>query len=469
VEGFGSTRAACLLWACLLALGAGLAAAPKAGKQAQNVLAASGGALTVQVSNREAFSSPAPGLDAAQRRVFAFGNRLFNTGWVVAPASPAAFDGLGPTFNRHSCAACHIRDGRGRPPLADERALFSMLVRLSVPGLGVRGAPKAVAHYGDQLNDRAMPGVPSEGRVQISYREQSGNFADGEHYSLRAPRLNVDALAFGALPRNVMLSARVAPAVFGLGLLEAIPEQEIVAGADPFDANGDGISGKANRVWSLEHQRELLGRFGWKANVATLMDQSALAASADMGITSVLIPNQNCPPAQAQCRAAVSGGQPELSADFLAKLTQYVQMLGVPARRASADPAVPRGERVFTELGCAACHRASFSTGKHALSLLSKQVIYPYTDLLLHDMGPGLADGRPDHLASGQEWRTAPLWGLGLIETVNGHQLLLHDGRARGISEAILWHGGEAQSAADGYRRLPRAERTALLAFLRSL
>lgn len=449
--------ASLLVWAATLAV----AAAP---------LPPAGGALTHHEVNREAFTRPAPVLSAAELRVFNFGNRVFNTNWVVAPASAEAFDGLGPTFNRVSCSGCHLRDGRGRPPIAGEAELLSMLLRLSVPGQGPHGGPKPVPGYGGQLNDRAIPGVPPEGRVEIEYEEQAGAYADGEPYSLRQPRYRIVEPGFGALPPDLLVSPRVAPAVFGLGLLEAIPAARLEAAADPDDRDGDGISGRLNRVHNPVSGRTEIGRFGWKANAATLAQQNAGAANGDIGLSSPAFPAQNCPSPQTACAAAPAGGAHELSAEFVDKLTQYVQMLGVPAMRASDDPQVQAGAQIFAQIGCGACHTPRQRTdGQAALAVLRDQEFLPYTDLLLHDMGPGLADGRPDFLASGSEWRTPPLWGLGLYPVTNGHQLLLHDGRARGVAEAILWHDGEGKSAREAFRQLDRTARTALLRFLDAL
>jgi len=314
-----------------------------------------------------------------------------------------------------------------------------------------------------------VPGVPAEGRGRIIWSAVPGRFADGAPWSLRRPRYAIDAATFGPLD-DVVISPRVAPAVIGLGLLEAVPEATLEALADPDDRDGDGISGRVNRVWSDSAQRVMPGRFGWKANVATLADQNAGAASGDIGLTSPLRPEPNCPPAQRACREAAAGqDEPDLAASFLERLTLYTRLLAVPAQRDADDPTVQRGAALFREVGCAACHLPTLRTGEAALPELAGQTFHPFTDLLLHDLGDDLADGRPDGLATGREWRTAPLWGLGLIGRVNGHDRLLHDGRARGFAEAILWHGGEAQAARDAFAGLDRRDRDALVAFLGSL
>lgn len=429
-----------------------------------------GGALTRTLDNRDAFTRPAPGLTPRELRDFNFGNRVFNTNWAVAPASVDAFDGLGPVFNRVSCSGCHLRDGRGRPPVEGEDEMLSMLVRLSVPGVDANGGPKPHPAYGDQLNDRGIPGVPAEGRARIRWRERPGRYPDGERYSLREPRLVFEDLAFGPLGRRTKTSPRVAPAMPGMGLLEAIPEQDILALADPDDDDGDGISGRANRAWNPVTGRTELGRFGWKANAATVLAQSAGAAHGDMGLSSRVFPGENCTQPQTACATAVRGDTHDLRDAHLDKLVFYLQVLAVPDRRPVDRTTGNHGETLFSRIGCAACHTPVQRTAADAApAQLAGQVFMPYTDLLLHDMGPGLADGRADFLASGREWRTAPLWGLGLVPVTNGHSFYLHDGRARSLEEAILWHGGEAARSQREFRGLSREDRQALLTFLESL
>jgi CxxC motif-containing protein (DUF1111 family) len=286
----------------------------------------------------------------------------------------------------------------------------------------------------------------------------------------------------------VQISPRVAPAVFGVGLLGAVPETAITSHADPDDRDGDGISGRPNRVSDersgarshglltrdgrLRDERldgTVLGRLGWKANVSTVAQQNAGAFNGDIGITTPVFPKENCPDGQDACKAAANGGNPEVDARKLARVTFYTRTLAVPARRDIDRAGTRAGERSFSSLGCTACHRPELQTANSDIAALSGQVIRPYSDLLLHDMGPGLADGRPDGLASGSEWRTAPLWGIGLVQIVNRHTRFLHDGRARNLQEAILWHGGEAAGAMRRFRALPRRERQNLIAFLRSL
>jgi CxxC motif-containing protein (DUF1111 family) len=432
-----------------------------------------GGAATVTVSSANAFAQPAPTLATTDLRRFTFGNRLFNTRWVAAPASVDGFDGLGPVFNRVSCSSCHTRDGRGQPPAGPGAPFESMLVRLSQPGVGAHGGVRPVPGYGDQLNEKAVAGVPAEGRTVVEYAERAGRYADGTPYSLAAPTYRFTDLAFGPLPVDVLVSPRVAPPVFGLGLLEAVPEASIVARADPDDADADGISGRPNRVWDEAAQAVALGRFGWKANQPSVRQQNAGAALGDLGLTTRLFPRENVAEGQDAAAHAPSGGRdggPELADDLLDRLTFYVQALAVPAARNVEDPAVRGGARLFAALHCAACHTPTLVTADQPdVPSLSWQVIHPFTDLLLHDMGPELADGRPDFEATGSEWRTPPLWGVGLTAAVNRHTRFLHDGRARSLEEAVLWHGGEGAAAREGFTRLEAGERRALIAFLESL
>jgi CxxC motif-containing protein (DUF1111 family) len=420
--------------------------------------------------SRNAFALPAPNLSAERRGDFFVGNAIFNRSWVTAPSSTEGSDGLGPVFNARSCSSCHVRDGRGRPPAGSDDDDPALLFRLSVPGAAPNGGPLGEPAYGDQLGPGAILGVPAEGRVVIRYDELPQRLADGEVVSLRRPVYELVDLAFGPLAPETMISPRVAPLLVGLGLLEAVDQESVLRRADEDDADGDGVSGRPNWVWDERAQALSLGRFGWKANQPTLEQQNAAAFLGDIGITSELFPEQSCPSVQVQCRDAPTGGTPELDARKLDLVTFYTHTLAVPARRDVAGAEVLRGEALFAGIGCAACHVPELVTGDLAgFPELSRQRIHAYTDLLLHDLGEGLADGRPDFAAGGREWRTAPLWAIGLVETVNRHTNFLHDGRARNLSEAILWHGGEAEESRRSFATLSGEERRAVLLFLESL
>ncbi len=444
----------------------------------------SAGAATVfKLPNSSIFSHPSGNMRLDRQLDFRVGDGIFRKLWVSSPASTTSSDGLGPLFNARSCQSCHLKGGRGAPPAPGEPAV-SLMLRLSIPPEteADRGAlaerrnaaiPEPI--YGTQLQSASVQGVPAEGRLAVSYDEVPVELGDGEIVYLRRPRYAVTDLNYGPLHPQTMLSPRVAPPMIGLGLLEAIDEADILALADPDDRDGDGISGRPNRVWSVEQDRPMLGRFGWKAVEPTVAQQTAHAFSNDIGLSSPLAAALwgDCTPSQTACRDAPHGatdGDAEVPPEMFDLVTFYARNLAVPARRDVDDPQVLRGKALFYTAGCTGCHRPKFVTRRASPELeQSFQLVWPYTDLLLHDMGEGLADGRPEGEADGREWRTAPLWGIGLTETVSGHMFLLHDGRARGLLEAILWHGGEAQAARDAFVAMARPEREALLAFLRSL
>ncbi|MFL6547658.1 MAG: di-heme oxidoredictase family protein [Povalibacter sp.] len=430
----------------------------------------SGGATTVSNTSHKAFAQPAANLDVQLRGRFFIGNAFFNSPWVVAPASAGARDGLGPMFNARSCDACHNNDGRGRPPEQEGERPVSLVIQFATPTPGDNNSPGVDPRYGANLNPFAIGGVPAEGTVRIKTHEMRGQFADGETYSLLAPEYVFEELAYGELAHDNQFSPRVAPAVFGSGLIEAIPEEQILQRSDPEDANHDGISGRPNYVWDHLHSRQAIGRLGWKANQPDIAHQTAGAFSNEIGMSTALRPAQNCTAYEPECVAAPTGGSPEISDEIFQHIVDYQEMLAVPARRDLGAPQVKQGAQLFLSAGCESCHRATFTTNDMPnKTWLSRQTIHPFTDLLLHDMGPALADGRADFQATGTEWRTQPLWGIGLQQTVNKHTRLLHDGRARNVTEAILWHGGEADRSQKTFLAMSADERAALLAFINSL
>lgn len=451
------------------------------------------GAATVRArATADAFSQPSGNMAFERELDFKVGNGLFKKLWVSSPSSTLASDGLGPLFNARSCQRCHLKDGRGHPPEGPEDDAVSMFLRVSVPAapeeeisrieafllsLG-EDAPRTRPDpsYGGQLQDFAVAGHKAEYRLAVQYEDIEVLLSEGETAWLRKPTFTAEDLGYGPLAPGAMLSPRVAPPMIGLGLLEAIPAADILALEDPEDTDGDGISGRAQLVWSFEHERPMLGRFGWKAGAPTIREQSASAFAGDIGISSPLFPDPagDCAAGQQACRSAPHGAgdvrEFEIDAEGLDLVTFYSRNLAVPARRDAEDPQVLRGKQVFHDSGCAACHTPKFVTHRLAdQPEQSFQLIWPMTDLLLHDMGDGLADNRPEGRASSREWRTAPLWGIGLTEAVNGHSQFLHDGRARSLLEAVLWHGGEAQAARDAVAEMPKADRAALIRYLESL
>ena len=421
----------------------------------------SGGAMTVFDATAGAFGQPAPNLTAAELMRHNQGDGIF--GAPFSAARGVVNHGLGPVFENVSCEACHVGDGRGRPPLSGE--LFAtMLFRTSIPGRAAHNAPNPVPGYGTQIELNAIAGYPKLVAAAVQYADSNGRFGDGTAFQLHVPRYSFSG-AYKAMPSNMLVSPRVTPVNFGVGLLDAVPEAEI-RWNERQGSSKDGVRGHANIVWNAIERRYSVGRFGWKANVPTLLQQVAGAFNGDMGVTSSFFPAEPCEGAFPGCNRH----RPDVTDDMVALVTFYTQTLGVPARRNLDDAQVQRGEDFFARAGCASCHLATLTTGQVAgVPAVSGQVIHPYTDLLLHNMGSGLADNRPDFGAAGNEWRTTPLWGIGLVPVVNGFTSYLHDGRARSLLEAVLWHGGEASRARERVRTARPDERAALIAFLQSL
>jgi CxxC motif-containing protein (DUF1111 family) len=435
-----------------------------------------GGNTTVYATGRNAFSFPAANLTDAEQTRFVIGNSFFKRNWVQAPASTKARDGLGPHFIARSCGGCHVNDGRGAPPYDNQQAV-GLLMRLSLPGVGAHGGVVPEPTYGDQFNNVAVQGVKPEGKVIITYMEIHGEFADGTPYILQQPQYSFSDLAYGPMAKGVLVSPRIAPQIIGVGLLEAIDVADIVANAQQQTEENGPIKGVINTVWDAPAGRMMPGRFGWKANVATITHQTAGAFNGDIGITSSVFPDEACTAAQKDCLASPSGADgksPEIDDKTLGDVVFYQATLAPPARRAPNDAQVLHGQKLFAEAQCSTCHRPSYVTTasvnpQFSSVALNGQRIWPYTDLLLHDMGEALADGRPDGQANGRQWKTPPLWGVGLIHDVNRHNRLLHDGRARGVLEAVLWHAGEAEASRDRVLKMSQPERDAMVKFVESL
>ena len=443
-----------------------------------------GAGTSTKLVNRDAFSQFNQNLTFEEEGKFKLGNALFRKVWVSSPSSTRASDGLGPLFNERACQNCHLKDGRGHPPESGSRST-SMFLRLSrkataqedldaLRSLSLPNHPDPV--YGGQLQDLAVPGFRAEGHMRITYEEIPVTLGDGTLVSLRKPSYSVEDLGYGPLHPDTTLSPRVTPQMIGMGLIQAIHVADILASADPDDADGNGISGKV--ALTRDHDGSLvLGRFGWKAQNPTVRQQSADAFAGDIGISTPDVPRDHgdCTESQSNCLALPTGvqknlGDTEAPDPVLELVTFYSENLAVPARRDVGDAKVLQGKRMFYNLGCASCHTPKFVTSRDAGNPAHRfQLIWPYSDFLLHDMGEGLADGQQVGAANGQEWRTPPLWGIGLTQTVSGHTFFLHDGRARNLTEAILWHGGEAQDARDGFASLAEEERDALITFLESL
>ncbi|MDL2404737.1 di-heme oxidoredictase family protein [Rhizobium calliandrae] len=451
----------------------------------------SGATTSIAPVSRNIFSQPSANLGLERQENFHLGNALFRQLWVSSPSSTQATDGLGPLFNARSCQSCHIRDGRGHPLETSRAPATSMVLRLGRPAITPEEEQavkdfKALnfpdATYGVQLQDLAVPGLDAEGKVAVTYTEETLTLPGGETVSLRKPHYSATDLAYGPLGDTTTVSPRVAPPMIGLGLIEAIADADILARADPDDRDGDGIRGRAAIVRDHRSGRLVLGRFGWKAQNATVRDQVADAFLNDIGISTPDQPNAHgdCTAKEAPCLALPTGvqkrlGDTEAPGPILDLVTFYSENLSVPARRKASFPDVLRGKEIFYQSDCAACHTPKFVTrddlkgsdGKATAQAF--QLIWPYSDFLLHDMGGGLSDGQQVGVASGRDWRTPPLWGIGLTQKVSGQQAYLHDGRARTLTEAILWHGGEAEKARNNFANLSQNDRQALINFLESL
>lgn len=431
------------------------------------------------------FTHPSANMQHAKKLDFFVGFAFFRKLWVTPPSATTASDGLGPLYNARSCQLCHVRDGRGHPP-DDGDSAVSMFLRLSIPPQTFADKKKLSSHkvntipdpvYGGQLQNAAIPGQKAEGKIHVEYQNINITYPDGETIILRKPHYSVNNLAYGDMHPDVMLSPRIAPSMIGLGLLEAIPKKDVLSLADENDADTNGISGKPNQAWSHKYNKVMIGRFGYKAGQATIDDQNQDAFLNDIGLSVPFHPNGwgDCSVKQRVCRDTPDGGSPQYdNLEAPKKVTDtlefYARNLAVPMRRKVNNTDVLSGKKLFYESGCIACHHPKYKTANLPdQPEQSEQLIWPYTDLLLHDMGEGLADNRPEGDATGTEWRTAPLWGLGLAKTVSKRTMYLHDGRARTIEEAILWHGGEAQMAKAKFVALKKNQRQQLIQFLESL
>ena len=424
-----------------------------------------------KIPENEVYLQPVPGLSYAQLRLFKEGEKEFKVPWVVFPLLGGHW-GLGPTYIANACSVCHLQAGRGRT--IDNAVIVQQLLRVSIPGQGAHGEPNPHPHYGDQiqvfgvnvgLKENLKPG---EADVLIDWVFSSVTLADGSKIELRRPHIRIENLNFGPLGNDVLTSLRNTQVIFGMGYLEAVPEASLQMIAA--DQKLQGLNGRLNYVRDDIHKTKALGRFGWKANQPSIRQQIVAAFLGDMGVTSSLYIEENCPPMQTICSAMPPGNRPELLDYNWDQMEFWQAALAPPPARKMHDPQVQRGEQLFHQAGCTSCHVPELMTGEYPLlPLISLTKFRPFTDLLLHDMGDELADGRPDFLAGPRDWRTPPLWGIGLSEQVNGSTHLLHDGRARTVLEAILWHGGEGKSAKDAFSKMSSDEREAVIAFVNAI
>ncbi|BFM08467.1 di-heme oxidoredictase family protein [Halioxenophilus aromaticivorans] len=450
-----------------------------------------GGSASVSTRPFASLMLPSANLPQSARSQFHAGKALAHQPWVKAPTVTNARDGLGPIFNARTCLACHINGGRGDLPADASRPIFAALVRLSIPGVQREYGAVPEPTYGLQLQGQSISlqhqfrhhppaakvrEAAPESYTYIDWQAKTVAYADGETVTLRFPTLRFAELNYGPMSERVLTSLRAAPAIAGLGLIELIAQSDIDTLADPEDSNGDGISGRVNLVWDAHQKKVLPGRFGWKANRASLMTTVAAAFQQDVGISNPVFPSQPCTELQPDCTGMINGNNSEgfeIDQELLDLVVDFTRNLAVPEARLLqlGEERLQQGRQLFYQVGCADCHTPSFQTQSTTgyNSHLGGQIIWPYTDLLLHDLGPELADNRPDYHASGSEWRTPPLWAIGLSNQVNGNAVYLHDGRAQSVAEAILWHGGEAASSQKQFRHLVKSQRQLLIEFVESL
>ncbi|PIK15256.1 di-heme oxidoredictase family protein [Halobacteriovorax sp. JY17] len=415
-------------------------------------------ARTLSFTGPKDFARLIEGLSSSELAKVKAGFSLFAKPWVAAPSSTRVRDGLGPHFNATSCMSCHSRMGRGNPLRSDGSLDHSILFRVSTGNTSERG-PVPDAIYGLQLQGKSLIQIEREAEVSVHYTSISGTYPDGTTYSLRKPSFNFSKLNYGPFDSLIHISPRTSPILAGLGFIDAISKEDILSQVDEFDLDRDGISGRANYSWSASKNKLMVGRFGHKANVPTLLDQIAGALQGDMGITSSLAPLENCGELQLECHSILNGGEPEISDDHIGFIHLLLKSIAPP--KVEVVKSEDFGRKIFSKIGCVKCHTANYAVRGREVS--------PYSDFLLHDMGEELADNREDFKATGREWKTAPLWGLGSLKKVNGHTNLLHDGRARNVEEAILWHGGEASKTREKFKALSKKERSSLLKFLNQI
>lgn len=428
------------------------------------------------LADSKAYQQPLPNLSATDKQAFYLGQSMFERLWVPAPSSTTASDGLGPLFNARSCHSCHVNSGRGHAPTTNQLGsdVPSFFIRLGKSDQAQTDHVIGDYMYGRQFHPLSATNVKTEGDYRIHWQESIEIFDDGYQVTLRKPSLEWLSLNYGDFQESTGFSMRVSPPLVGMGLLDLVPDSLILEHADPDDQDQNGISGKPN--WIERNGEKLLGRFGHKASVPSLKEQNQSAFNGDLGLSTELFPfpSGDCTVAQTDCMQAPNGNSQhlddlEVSKEQMAVLDTYVALSMPPAMRNLDQAWFKDAKQIFDQLECGSCHTPKLTTGSSEFTALSHRDFYPFTDMLLHDLGPELANGFPVLNASTQEWRTAPLWGIGLSESVSGRNGFLHDGRARTIEEAILWHGGEAEASKNAYKSLNAKQRALFVRFLESL
>ncbi|TDO99740.1 di-heme oxidoredictase family protein [Marinomonas balearica] len=428
------------------------------------------------VADKMSYTTPLSGLSAEEKLDFELGRSIFERFWVPSPSSTTASDGLGPIFNARSCHSCHMNGGRGHAPQegqlgSEVPSFFVRLGNKTSPLTEIMGDET----YGRQFQQLGSSSVPSEGDYTIHWETKVETFKDGSQVTLKKPSIEWGAKHYGEFQPTTGISLRVTPPLVGMGLIDAIDPETILANEDADDRDNDGISGKAN--WVYENGRRVIGRFGHKAHVSDLSHQNQSAFNGDLGLSTPLFPKPSgdCTSKQLKCIQAPNGNTAHIEdlevGHFQSdRVDEFVALSRPPAMRNLQEPWFIEGKAIFDKLACASCHTPKMTSGSNVkYDALKNRRFYPFTDLLLHDMGRELANEFPVFNAEPQEWRTAPLWGIGLSEAVSGRKGFLHDGRAATIEEAILWHGGEAEPHKNAYKALSKANRDLFMKFLESL
>ena len=429
---------------------------------------------TTNSHNKTLFTKKVSGLNDEELDNFILGKSFFRIPWVEAPSATTARDGLGPLFGANTCITCHPNNGLAKKYTKNGSPSRGYVARLSIPSNHSKEHQKQLKYngfvqeptYGAQISLNGSKNVPFEAKPIISYEKKLIIYPDGEQITLSKP-LHKHAnklydLQYGELHPQTSITSRMAQALVGLGLLDQLSDEQILENQDIDDKNNDGISGKANIVYSPEFKDFRVGKFTWKASAPSVKHQVAAAANNDMGLTNPLFTNENCTSKQIECLNAPKGdnrrgmSEFDLTQERLDAITFYVSNLKIPKSTITQKD----GEKIFKQIGCADCHKAEFT-------LKNGYKIKPFTDMLLHDMGEELSDGRAEFLATPTDWRTAPLWSIGKYHLALGEKpALLHDGRAKSVEEAILWHGGEALASKKSFMKLDKKQRKSLLSYI---
>lgn len=428
-----------------------------------------GGKNSRPLATSEAFTFVSEDLPAEFKDLFEAGNILFNATWVASISKKAIHDGLGPQFNNISCSNCHLNNGRGQPPEGPDDTHDTMIIKLSVPDPNKNSCTTPLRTLGEQLQEKAIEGGKKEGTKKVSWSNIEGTYEDGTPYLLRKPHIQIKTTHPFALPNNVIMSGRIGNPIIGLGLINRVSDELLKSIEDPDDLNGDGISGRRSLIINSKSKTVVLGKFGWKASVPSLIQQNSIAALQDLGLTTPLHKSQDCFPNDTRCILTYNDKPPEITKYLLDQLNTYVSELAVPKQRGPRLPEVIKGKKRFSEANCHLCHMPTMLIESRSKTKNTIEYIHPFSDLLLHDMGEELGEQSIHNSECNNEWRTAPLWGIGLTHKVSNNSYFLHDGRARSIEEAILWHNGEAKESKEVFRKMPKKHRRELISFLESL